>query len=83
MTRQRERGLRIPNLRAWRRYKLISQPELALMAGLTRSAISRLETHDGATANIETIGKLAKALDISRDQLVRLAPPTEEDSGAA
>lgn len=83
MTRQRERGLRLPNLRAWRRYKLMSQPELALYAGLTRSAISRLETHPDATANIDTIGKIAKALDISRDELVRKAPPSEEDTGAA
>lgn len=77
--RRKERGIHPIHLRAWRHYRILSQPELAELAGLTRAAVSKLETQRDATAKPETIGKLAKALGISREQLVREAPPVTDD----
>lgn len=83
-TRNRDRGIHPTYLRAWRRYRLMSGPELAERAGITRSAVSRLETKEGATANVSTVAKLAKALGITREQLVREAPPdVDHQDGAA
>ena len=66
----------LPHLREWRAQRVLTQRELAERSGVDRIAILRLET--GKTQAIPaTVAKLAKALGISREQLVREAPPGE------
>lgn len=51
------------------------QKELAEKSGITETTISRLE--NGEPARIDTIAKLADALGISREQLIREEPKKE------
>ena len=62
----------VPYLRAWRLKRLYSQDELADLSGVSKSTIVRLET--GSSAVLSTIGKLAKALDLTREQLAYEKP---------
>jgi transcriptional regulator with XRE-family HTH domain len=62
----------VPYLRAWRLKHLYSQDELADMSGVSKSTIVRLE--NGSSAILSTIGKLAKALDPTREQLAYEEP---------
>jgi transcriptional regulator with XRE-family HTH domain len=64
----------LPYLKAWRQYKLMSQTELRDRSGVTVSSISVLE-NGKSQANTRTVGKLAEALGITREQLVRERPP--------
>ena len=58
------------NLRRLRHAKGMSQEELADVAGVNRTYVSKLET--GATyAGLEVIGKLADALKIDATELLR------------
>jgi transcriptional regulator with XRE-family HTH domain len=59
----------LPYLRAWRIKRLLSQSELAEMSHIAKSTLARLEKGD-QTAILSTVGKLAKALNISREELV-------------
>jgi transcriptional regulator with XRE-family HTH domain len=63
----------LPYLRAWRLKRLLSQGELAEMGHVAKSTLARLEKGD-QSAILRTVGKLAKALDITREQLVREDP---------
>lgn len=64
------RSLFAANLRRLRHAKGISQEELADMAGINRTYISKLET--GVTyAGLEIIGKLADALDVEAIEFLR------------
>jgi transcriptional regulator with XRE-family HTH domain len=69
---ERTRGRPLPHLRAWRDRKLLTQDELAEQSGVGRSTIARAEKGDEAV-NYTNIRKLAKALNISPDEL--LSPP--------
>jgi transcriptional regulator with XRE-family HTH domain len=62
----------VPHLRAWRLKRLYSQDELADMSGVSKSTIVRLES--GSSAILSTIGRLAKALDVSREELAYEEP---------
>lgn len=75
-----QKGFHVPYLRAWREERALQQDELGARAGLTATTISRLE--HGATARLGTIGKLATALGITREQLLR-SQPTEKKSRPA
>ncbi len=67
----------LEHLREWRVWKGYSQQELA---GVAKSTIIQLELARG-TANFVTIGKLAKAFNISREQLLHESPePTLSQS---
>ena len=56
-------------LREWRRYRAVSQADLAQRAEVTEATISRLEQPDHPPARPSTIRKLAAALDIAPHQL--------------
>lgn len=70
----------LPYLRAWRVYRGLMQEELATLAGVTPATISRLE--NGAPARLGTVAKLATALGLTREELMR-AQPGEDIRGAA
>lgn len=65
-------GFTIPYLRAWRNHRIMSQKELAEKAGITEATVSRLET--GGRVRYSTVAKLADALGITREQLLRSEP---------
>lgn len=58
-------------LRALRRERQLSQEDLALEAGLQRNYVSLLERGLNS-ASLKTLFKLAKALDVSAAEIVRL-----------
>jgi transcriptional regulator with XRE-family HTH domain len=64
----------LPYLRAWRESKFVSRDELAAKSGVSKSTIVRLEINGGQGAILSTVGKLAVALGITREQLVRQNP---------
>lgn len=65
----------VPNLRAWRVYRLLSQDKLAKAAGVGEMTVHRLERGD--KANELTVYKLAKALEITIQQLLLEQPPEQ------
>lgn len=69
---QDSRDIALPYLRAWREQRIMTQGELAERAGITSATISRIE--NGAGAKLRTIARLADALGISREQLIRSQP---------
>lgn len=78
MPRERTR-VALPYLRAWRVKRLVSQDELAARTGLSKSTIVRLESEpepngERQTAILSTVGKLAKALEVTREDLVYRDP---------
>lgn len=75
MTRDSSHRRPIPNLRAWRIYRLLSQDQLAKAAGVGEMTIHRLERGDNA--NELTVYKLAKGLGLSIQQLLTEAPPEQ------
>lgn len=62
----------LPYLKAWRLHRLLSQDELSKSSGVAKSTLVRLE--NGGQANLSTTGKLATALNITRQQLVYEQP---------
>jgi len=61
--------MELPKLRAIRRQQLLTQQELAELAGLTTASVSRIET--GTTkARISTVRKLAAALEVDPSALL-------------
>jgi transcriptional regulator with XRE-family HTH domain len=73
MPRASQTRVGLEYLRTWRVWKGYSQQELAELAGVAKSTITQLEL-GRATANFVTIGKLAKAFNISREQLLHEPP---------
>jgi transcriptional regulator with XRE-family HTH domain len=67
----------LPYLRAWRLRSLLTQDELADRSGLAKSSVVRLEKGDQG-AILTTVGKLADALKITRQQLVYENPGKQE-----
>jgi transcriptional regulator with XRE-family HTH domain len=61
-------------IREWRRFRAISQADLAQRAGVTEATISRLEQPGPPAARPSTIRKLAAALEIAPHALY--APPS-------
>lgn len=66
------RGVYLPYLRAWRRAKDFSLAELASRAGTGAATLSHIE--NGKIARFETLEKLAKALNLTREQLLHQRP---------
>jgi transcriptional regulator with XRE-family HTH domain len=73
MARASQTRVGLEYLRAWRVWKGYSQQELAELARVAKSTITQLEL-GRATANFVTVGKLAKALNLSREQLLHETP---------
>jgi transcriptional regulator with XRE-family HTH domain len=63
------KGVPVPQLETLRKRAGLSQEELAGRAGLTRTTIVRLE--QGGIARYQTIEKLAVALKVTRERLIR------------
>lgn len=74
------RDIALPYLRLWRERHYLTQSELGEKAGIAYATISRIE--NGAGAKMNTIAKLADALGITREQLIRTQPPKEKDRAA-
>lgn len=68
------RGVELPNLRAWRMYKLMSTRALAEAAHVSGATVNDLE-NQGGRALFATVGKLARGLGITPEQLVYQEPP--------
>lgn len=67
----------IPHLKAWRLYRVKSAKELALATGVSEQTIHRLE-RPGERANTLTARKLARALDVSYEQLLSEDPEKKD-----
>ncbi len=79
-----EKGLRgrtVEHLRAWRMHRVLNQSELATAAGVGRTTVLRGEA--GHIVNFANIRKLAAALGITPEQLLREGPEDKEERGAA
>jgi transcriptional regulator with XRE-family HTH domain len=89
MKKDRQRapmGVQLPQLRAWRLYKLMSMRALSEASGVSPNTINNVETQQGY-ARFETVGKLARGLGITPEALVYEQPPatpgSEEKEGRA
>jgi len=61
-----------PALRYWREQRRLSQRELAERLGVNRTTVARVER--GLPADRETIRRLAEALAVTPDDLIREPP---------
>ncbi|SPE32959.1 hypothetical protein SBA6_230008 [Candidatus Sulfopaludibacter sp. SbA6] len=59
-------------IRALRKQEELTQPQLADLAGMKQSRISKMEKPGGARFTLETLRRLAKALDVAL--IIRFAP---------
>jgi DNA-binding XRE family transcriptional regulator len=71
-------GFALTYLRAWREWRVMSQAELARRAKVSKATVARIE--GGQPAVFVTTDKLAKALEVTREQLVREGPPGSDDA---
>lgn len=62
-------GFLTPNLTYWRRQRVMSQTEVAELAGLSKAFVCRLEKGQ-KRASARNIGRIAQVLDCTREQLV-------------
>ncbi len=81
MTDHTEARAPVPHLRAWRVRFLLTQRQLAEKAGITPGTVIRLERGD--KANYLTIGKIARGLGVSMQQLLQENPEGIKIRGAA
>jgi len=65
----------LPNLRAWRTHRVLTREKLAAKAGLTESALAKIELGKTQGARFSTVDKLARALEVKPTQLIHEAPP--------
>ena len=73
MARPRGRGAPLPRLRALRIARLLTQEQLAALAGVSAQTVLRLE-REGARAELRTIARLAEALGVPPAELLRAEP---------
>lgn len=64
------RGAPLPRLRELRTFRLLTQDALAREAGICRATLARIE-RTGFPAELRTIRKLAAALGVEADELMR------------
>ena len=62
----------LPGVRYWRIRRMLLQQQLADKAGVNLSTVARIE--GGGLASISTLAKLAEALDVAADDLLRSPP---------
>jgi transcriptional regulator with XRE-family HTH domain len=70
----------LPGLRAAREAKLLTQQELADVAGLNRTTIAQLETGT-RNAHLRTIRQLAAVLGVTAQDLLESATPMRRSRG--
>ncbi len=66
----------LPALRYWRTHRLLSQRALAERAGVSIHTTQRLE--HGSGARLETVRRLAEALDVTPGDLIRQLPGCDD-----
>jgi transcriptional regulator with XRE-family HTH domain len=59
------------NVRKFRKKKGLSQEKLARLADISLNALTKIESGFAKKPTIQTVVKLAKALEISLDELVK------------
>lgn len=59
------------NIKKHRKKHKLSQEELAKKAGITYSTLIKIETGANDNPTIKTLSKIAEALEVSIDELVR------------
>ena len=57
-------------VRVWRKYRGLKQQQLADRAGISKAYLSQIESNK-RTGTIETLATLAKALNLTIDDLIR------------
>ena len=67
-----KRGVPLPLLREWREWRGLTQEELREASGVAVGTISRIE--QGESARLDTVRRLAEALKIGREKLMREHP---------
>lgn len=72
--------MKLPGLRAVRERRLLTQAELAERAGITRAAISRIETGQ-SDARISSVRKLVQALNVDPADLMAVDAHNERNHG--
>ena len=60
----------------WRRYRRMTQAQLERRAGLAHNALSRIEREE-VSPRLETVERIAAALDLSVEELQFRTPPDE------
>ncbi len=59
------------NVRRWRKKRSLSQEKLARLADVSLNTLTKIESGFAKKPTIQTAAKLAKALDVSLDELVK------------
>jgi len=59
------------NIRKFRTKKGVSQDTLSKLAGVSFNTVTKIEAGDTPNPTIETVNKIAKALDVSIDLLMK------------
>jgi transcriptional regulator with XRE-family HTH domain len=59
------------NIKRFRTAKKLSQEQLAQKAGITYSTVAKLESGANRNPTVNTLQRIAKALDVSLDDLVK------------
>ena len=67
-------------LKEWRLYRVLSQAELAELAGVTKSTIVALENQSERRPHPKTLRKLAMALQTEPGRLLERPDPEKEES---
>ncbi len=71
-------GVVLPALKAWRLHRVLSQDELASRARVARATLQRAE--NGLPVKVTTAARLARALRVERETLLRQMPPEGEEA---
>lgn len=66
-------GAKMLNIRKYRKLKNLSQEQLAKLTGLDQTYISKLENGASKNPTFETIGKIAKALNVTVSELLNVS----------
>lgn len=70
------RGFALPYLQRWRLRKFMTQAQLVTASGVSRTTIVRAETGE-SSVSVANIKRLADALAITPDELVRVDPDAD------
>jgi len=74
-----QRGFALPHLQRWRLNKYMTQADLINRSGVSRATVVRAE-RGGEIVSVANIKKIADALGITPDELVRVDPDASANS---